>query len=302
MEWLNYHHLLYFWVIAREGSMKKACEELHISQPALSAQLRVLEESLDEKLFTRAGRNLVLTDVGRVAFRYADDIFSLGQELTNTIKGRPSHRPLRLVVGLAEVVPKIVAYKLLRSVFQLAEPVQIVCWEGRLERLMGELAMHALDIVLADTPAPPTVKVQAHSHYLGDSGVTLFAVPTMAKKYCRDFPHSLNDAPFLLPTSNAPLRRGLDAWFTKNGIRPKIIGEFEDGATMKAFGQVGMGIFPGTTVVARDIAKQFGVRRVGEVDALRERFYAISVDRRLSHPGVVAISESARKKILSEKN
>ena len=302
MEWLNYHHLLYFWVIAREGSMKKACEELHISQPALSAQLRVLEESLDEKLFTRAGRNLVLTDVGRVAFRYADDIFSLGQELTNTIKGRPSHRPLRLVVGLAEVVPKIVAYKLLRSVFQLPEPVQIVCWEGRLERLMGELAMHALDIVLADMPAPPTVKVQAHSHYLGDSGVTLFAVPTMAKKYSRGFPHSLNDAPFLLPTSNAPLRRGLESWFTKNGIRPKIIGEFEDGATMKAFGQVGMGIFPGTTVVARDIAKQFGVRRVGEVDALRERFYAISVDRRLSHPGVVAISESARKTILSEKN
>ena len=145
---------------------------------------------------------------------------------------------------------------------------------------MGELAMHALDIVLADMPAPPTVKVQAHSHYLGDSGVTLFAVPTMAKKYSRGFPHSLNDAPFLLPTSNAPLRRGLDSWFTKNGIRPRIIGEFEDGATMKAFGQVGMGIFPGTTVVARDIAKQFGVRRVGEVDALRERFYAISVDRR----------------------
>jgi LysR family transcriptional regulator, transcriptional activator of nhaA len=297
MEWLNYHHLLYFWVIAREGSMKRACEELNLSQPALSAQLRALEEALGEKLFNRAGRSLVLTEVGQVAYRYAQEIFSLGQEFTNSIKGRPVYRPIKLVVGIAEVVPKTVVYKLLESAFDLSGPLEIVCWEGRLERLLAELALHSLDIVLADTPIPLTIKIQGHSHLLGESGVTLFATPTLADKYRRKFPQSLDQAPFLLPTSNSMLRRGMDEWFVRHGITPTIVGEFEDSATMKAFGQAGKGIFPGSTVVAKEITRQHVVKKLGEVQGVREQFFAISVERRLKHPGVLAIVDTARRAI-----
>lgn len=297
MEWLNYHHLLYFWVIAREGSIKRACEELNLSQPALSAQLRALEETLGEKLFDRVGRTLVLTEMGHVAYRYAREIFSLGQEFTNLLKGRPTHRPLKLVVGIAEVVPKMVAYKLLESVYALREPVQIVCWEGRLDRLLGELALHALDLVLADTPIPSTVKIQGHSHLLGESGVALFATKKIAVKYRKGFPSSLMDAPFLLPTSNSILRRGMDEWFARIGVVPRVIGEFEDGATMKAFGEAGKGIFPGSAVMAREIARQYVVQKVGNVPDIREQFYVISAERRLKHPGVLAIVDSAEKTI-----
>jgi len=300
MEWLNYHHLLYFWVIAREGSITRACEELNLSQPALSAQLRALEDTLGEKLFHRVGRTLVLTDVGQIAYRYSQEIFSLGQELTNTIKGRPTHRPVKLVVGIAEVVPKMVAFKLLESAFGLADELEIVCWEGRLERLLTELALHSLDIVLADTPIPSTVRIQGHSHLLGESGVSLFASQPLADKYRRKFPKSLDGAPFLLPTGNSMLRRGMDEWFSRNGIIPKLVGEFEDGATMKAFGQAGKGIFPGSTVVAKEISRQYLVKKVGEVQDVREQFYAISVERRLKHPGVLAIVDSAKKAIFRE--
>ena len=297
MNWLNYHHLLYFWTIAREGSIKQACEVLSLSQPALSAQLRVLEDSIGEKLFSRVGRRLVLTDVGKVAYRYADDIFSLGRELTNALKGQETHRPVRLVVGIAEVVPKMVAYKLLKVVFKHFKHINIVCWEGRLERLLGELALHTLDIVLTDTPVPPTISVEAHSHLLGESGVTLFGTEKLLRRYRRNFPLSLNGAPFLLPTTNSVLRRGIDEWFRKHNIKPLILGEFEDGATMKAFGQEGHGLFPGSSVVAREIARQYQVRTVAHIKGLTERFYAITVDRRLKHPAVVAISESAQKTV-----
>jgi LysR family transcriptional activator of nhaA len=297
MEWLNYHHLLYFWIIAREGSMKRACEELNLSQPALSAQLRALEEALGEKLFNRMGRSLVLTEMGQVAYRYAQEIFSLGQEFTNFIKGRPGYRPIKLVVGIAEVVPKTVVYKLLESAFDLSGPLEIVCWEGRLERLLAELALHSLDIVLADTPIPLTIKIQGHSHLLGESGVTLFATPPLADKYRKKFPQSLDRAPFLLPTANSMLRRGMDDWFVRHGVTPTIVGEFEDSATMKAFGQAGKGIFPGSTVVAKEIHRQHVVKKIGEVQGVREQFFAISVERRLKHPGVLAIVDSARNAI-----
>ena len=297
MEWLNYHHLLYFWVIAREGSIKRACEELNLSQPALSAQLRTLEDTLGETLFNRVGRTLVLTDMGQMVYRYAQEIFSLGQELTNSIKGRPSHRPVKLLVGIAEVVPKMVVYKLLKSAFDLPDPVQIVCWEGRLERLLGELALHSLDIVLADTAIPSTVRILGHSHLLGESGVSLFASKRIADKYRKNFPKSLDGAPFLLPTSNSMLRRGMDEWFSGKGIIPRVAGEFEDGATMKAFGQAGKGIFPGSTVVAKEISRQYIVQKIGDVPDIREQFYALSVERRLKHPAVLAIVDSAQKTI-----
>ena len=297
MDWLNYHHLLYFWVIAREGSIKQACEVLTLSQPALSSQLRALEDAIGEKLFFRTGRKLVLTDVGKVVYRYADEIFSLGRELTSTLKGYGTQRPVRLIVGIAEVVPKMVAYKLLKVAYKQFEHMKIVCWEGRLERLLGELALHTLDIVITDTPVPTTVSIEAHSHLIGESGVTLFGPESLASRYRRDFPRSLDGAPFLLPTSNSVLRRGLDDWFRKHGIEPFIVGEFEDGATMKAFGQEGHGLFPGSSVVESEIARQYQVRKVGPITGLKERFYGITVERRLKHPAVLAISESAKEEV-----
>ena len=297
MDWLNYHHLLYFWVIAREGSIKQACEVLTLSQPALSSQLRALEDAIGEKLFFRTGRKLVLTDVGKVVYRYADEIFSLGRELTSTLKGYGTQRPVRLIVGIAEVVPKMVAYKLLKVAYKQFEHMKIVCWEGRLERLLGELALHTLDIVITDTPVPTTVSIEAHSHLIGESGVTLFGPESLASRYRRDFPRSLDGAPFLLPTSNSVLRRGLDDWFRKHGIEPFIVGEFEDGATMKAFGQEGHGLFPGSSVVESEIARQYQVHKVGPISGLKERFYGITVERRLKHPAVLAISESAKEEV-----
>ncbi len=297
MDWLNYHHLLYFWVIAREGSIKQAREVLSLSQPALSAQLRALEDAIGEKLFSRVGRKLVLTDVGKVVYRYADEIFSLGRELTNTLKGYGPQRPIRLVVGIAEVVPKMVAYKLLKVAYKQFEHMKIVCWEGRLERLLGELALHTLDIVITDTPIPPSVSIEAHSHLLGESGVTLFGHAHLASHYRRKFPQSLNGAPFLLPTPNSTLRRGLDEWFRKHGVEPFVVGEFEDGATMQAFAQEGHGLFPGSSVVESEIIRQNQVHKVGRMTGLRERFYGITVERRLNHPAVLAISESAKEEV-----
>lgn len=297
MDWLNYHHLLYFWVIAREGSIKNAREVLRLSQPALSAQLRALEDAIGEKLFSRVGRRLVLTDVGKVVYRYADEIFTLGRELTSTLKGYGTQRPIRLVVGIAEAVPKMVAYKLLKVACRQFEHIKIVCWEGGLERLLGELALHALDIVLTNTPVPPSVSIEAHSQLLGQSGVTLFGPEHLAPHYQRNFPRSLDGAPFLLPTPNSMLRRGLDDWFRKHGIEPFVVGEFEDGATMQAFAREGHGLFPGSSVVESEIARQNQVRKVGLITGLSERFYGITVERRLNHPAVLAITESAKEKI-----
>ncbi len=297
MDWLNYHHLYYFWTIAREGSMTRACASLNLSQPALSLQLRTLEDAIGEKLFERVGRNLVLTDVGKVTYRYAEEIFTLGKELTNTLAGNQTEHRVRLVVGIAEVVPKMVAYKLLKIAFQQFKHIQVVCWEGRLERLLGELALHTLDIVISDSPVPSTVSVEAHSHLIGETPVTLFGTEEFSRKYRRKFPQSLNGAPFLLPTNNSILRRGMEEWFRKHDITPLIIGEFEDGATMKAFGQEGHGIFPGSSVVAKEISRQYQVRTVGPINELHERFYAITVDRRIKHPAVLAILNTAKETV-----
>ena len=300
MDWLNYHHLKYFWTIAREGSIKRACEVLNLSQPALSAQLRSLEDSLGEKLFSRVGRSLILTEMGKVVFRYAEEIFNLGQELTNTVKGRGTSRQIRLVVGIAEVVPKVVVYKLLQAAYKGSKDLQLLCWEGRFDRLLSELALHSLDIIVTDSPLPPNVSVQGYTHLLGESGVSLFGKEKLLKPYRRGFPQSLNEAPFLLPTKNSVLRRLMDDWFRRNSVHPHIIGEFEDGATMKAFGQAGEGLFPGSTIVAPEIAKQYEVKKLKDLEGLQERFYGITVERRMIHPGVLAIVNAARTRIFGQ--
>lgn len=298
MEWLNYHHLLYFWSVAKHGSVTKACEELRLAQPTISAQIRTLEEALGEKLFARSGRHLVLTEMGRLVLRYAEDIFSLGQDLMNTVKGRGSGRPLRLVVGIADVVPKLLASRILESALILPQAVQIVCWEDKLDRLLAELAIQQLDLVIGDSPIPPTVNVHAYSHLLGESGVTWFASARLAAKHRRKFPQLLEGAPLLLPTSNTALRRSLDAWFLSNGIQPKIEGEFEDSAMLKAFGQAGHGIFPGSAVMEQEICRQYRVQVVGQADSVTQSFYGITVERRVAHPAVGAIFEQVRKKLL----
>ena len=297
MEWLNYHHLLYFWVVACHGSVTRAAAELRLAQSTVSTQLRTLEEVLGEKLFARTGRRLVLTDVGRLVFRYADEIFGLGRELLETVKGRPTGQPMRLTVGIADAVPKLIAYRLLGPALTGAEPVRIICREDKPDRLLAQLAVHGLDLVLSDAPIGPTTKVRAFNHLLGECGVTFFAAPALARTYRRGFPRSLGGAPMLLPTDNTALRRSLDDWFESEDIRPRVASEFEDSALLMAFGQAGMGLFPAPSAIERQVRSQYGVVVVGRLDTVRERFYAISGERRLKHPAVVAISEAARQRV-----
>jgi len=297
MQWLNYHHLLYFWVVACHGSVTRAAAELRLAQPTVSTQLRTLEEVLGEKLFARTGRRLVLTDVGRLVFRYADEIFGLGRELLETVKGRPTGQPMRLTVGIADAVPKLIAYRLLRPALTGAEPVRIICREDKPDRLLAQLAVHGLDLVLSDAPIGPTTKVRAFNHLLGECGVTFFGTPALARTCRRGFPRSLGGAPMLLPTDNTALRRSLDDWFESEDIRPRVASEFEDSALLMAFGQAGMGLFPAPSAIERQVRTQYGVVVVGRLDTVCERFYAISGERRLKHPAVVAISEAARQRV-----
>ena len=297
MEWLNYHHLLYFWTVVQEGGISKAAGKLRLSPPTISAQIRQLEESLGERLFQKQGRTLVPTDVGRLVFRYADEIFGIGRELMETLRGRPAGRPLQLTVGLANVVPKLIVYRLLRPASQGPEAVHLVCREDITERLLAELATHALDVVITDAPAPANVRVKAFSHLLGESDTAFFAPPAMAARVRRRFPSSLRDVPVVLPTTNTALRRDLDEWFEKEDVRPRVVGEFEDTALMKVFGQGAPAVFPAPAAIEQDVCRFYGVRVVGRTSAVRERYYALVVERRLKHPGVLAITSAAREEV-----
>ena len=300
MEWLNYHHLLYFWVVAKEGSLARASQELRLAHPTISGQIHRLEEALGEQLFTRQGRNLVLTEVGRVAFRYADEIFSLGREFLDTVKGRASGQPLRLVVGVSDVLPKAMVHRMLEPAFRLAERVRVICREDRsTEAFLGELAVHAVDVVLADAPAGPGTAVRAFNHLLGESGTTFFAAPQLARSCRQRFPRSLDGVPFLLPGGNSMLRRLLEQWFTAQDIRPQVVGELDDPALAQVFGEAGRGVFAVPSVVEEDVRQRYKVQLVGRAEALQQRFYAISVERKISHPAVIAICEEARRHLFA---
>ena len=294
MEWLNYHHLLYFWTVGRIGSVSRASAELRLTQATVSAQLKSLEQALGEKLFHRNGRHLILTDTGKVVFRYAEEIFSLGQELMGTLKGRPQGRLARVNVGVTDIMPKLVAYRLIEPALKLKDPYRIICREGTNSELLAALAVHDIDVMLSDGPIDPAVNVKAFNHLLGECGVSLFGVPQLAAKYRAGFPRSLDGAPFLLPTSNATARRLLDEWFELKNIQPTIVAEFEDSALMKVFGQRGLGFFAASSVIAAEVQRQYGVRIIGQLEGVTERYYAISLDRKLKHPAVVAISDAAR--------
>jgi LysR family transcriptional regulator, transcriptional activator of nhaA len=294
VEWLNYHHLFYFWNVARFGSVSRAGEELRLTQATISAQLRSLELSFGEKLFRKAGRHLILTDMGKVVFRYAEEIFSLGRELTGALKGRAHGRAARLTVGVADVLPKLVAYKLIEPALGLKESYRIICREGSNTDLLPALAVHDLDVVLTDAPIDPAMNVKAFNHLLGECGLTLFAVPKLFNAYRAGFPQSLDGAPFLLPTQNTTVRRSLDQWFDSEKIKPMIVAEFEDSALLKVFGSRGLGLFVAPSVITGEVQREYDVKSLGRVGNVRERFYAISLDRKLKHPAVVAISEAAR--------
>jgi len=301
MEWLNYHHLLYFWVVAREGGLVPAGKVLRLSHPTLSAQIHALEAELGEQLFSKQGRRLALTEMGRVVYRYADEIFTLGREMLDTVKGRSSAYGLRLNVGIANVVPKLIVRRLLQPALALGETVRLVCHEDKYEKLLANLALHALDIVISDAPVPPGGSVRAFHHLLGETGVSFFGSKALTARYKRGFPQSLDGAPMLLPLENLTLRRLLNQWFGRAGIQPRVVAEFEDSALLQVFGGDGVGIFAAPTVVEAGVIEQYGVQRIGRIDQVRERFYAISVERRIKNPAVVAICDTARHELFARK-
>ncbi|MGE0447061.1 MAG: transcriptional activator NhaR [Vicinamibacterales bacterium] len=293
MDWMNYHHLHYFWMVAREGSVTLASEKLRLSQPTVSAQIKRFEEVLGAKLLTRQGRRLVLTDTGRVAFRYADEIFRTGQELLDAIRLGQTGRRVPLTVGVANAMPKLVAVRLLRPVMAGPDGMGLVCREDNAEQLLAQLATHALDVVLSDVPAPPHARVKVFNHVLGESQVAFYARPRTAEKLRRRFPASAMGVPMALPTRNTALRRDLDTWLQKAGLVPAVAAEFEDPALMKAFASEADLLFPAPLAAEREICRLYGVRVVGRVP-VEERYYAISAERRVTHPGVLAITSAAR--------
>ena len=297
MEWLNYHHLLYFWTVANKGSIARACEELRLAQPTISGQLRALEENLGEKLFAREGRKLVLTEVGLLVYRYADEIFSLGSELKDVLKGRPRDRPIRLVVGLSDLIPKLIAYRILEPALAVKGGVQIECYEDTPEKLLLSLAAHQLDLVVTDAPAYSAVRVRVFNHPLGSSGVGLFASPRLANFYRRRFPKSLTGAPFLLPMKNSALRQMMDEWFETHSILPRVLGEFQDTALLTVFGQAGTGIFAAPTAIESEVRRRYRVAKLGDLGRRVVGYYAISADRKIKHPAAAVIAEVAKNKL-----
>jgi LysR family transcriptional activator of nhaA len=291
---LNYQHLLYFWSVVRTGSLTRACDELALSAPTISAQLRTLEARLGEKLLAKSGRTLVPTEVGRLVYGYADEIFRLGQELLEALEHRPSARPLRLVVGIDDVLPKEIAYRLLKPALALKRPVRVLCREGTLERLVADLAVHEIDVVLSDAPVTPSLNVRAYSHSLGTWDALWMATPTLAKTLRRGFPKSLDGVPVLLPTDDTAIRRSLDQWLEKQNVRPVMIGEFEDYAMLREFAREGHGFAPVPSMLEEQFRKEYGFARIGIAAGVKGAFYAISVERKVKNPAVALMTGSAR--------
>ena len=296
---LNFKHLRYFWRVAKAGSITRASEQLHLTPQSISGQLTTLENALGVQLFQRAGRNIELTETGRRTLSYADEIFTLGDELVDMLSDPPAQRALVFKVGVADVVPKSVAYRLIEPTLRIAESVRLVCREGPLESLLAELAVHRLDMVLADRAVPGNVSVRGYSHFLGESSLSVFAAPDLAATLTGEFPSNINNAPFLLPGADVATRPRLMQWFDEQRIQPRIVGEFDDSALLKAFGQAGVGAFAAPTAIAEYVRTQYGVLILGAIATVREQIYAITTQRRLTHPAVVAISQAARQELFA---
>jgi LysR family transcriptional activator of nhaA len=293
VDWLNYHHLLNFWLVAREGSVQRASEILHVTPASVSVQVKQLERTLGVKLFQKQGRGLVPTNIGEEVATYASEIFATGRELMEMIKGRPDGRPRELRVGIRDVMPKLVAFRLLQPALELDEPVRLVCHEAEMAPLVADLSIHKLDVILTDTALDPLYKVQAYSHRLGESDVVIMGTRELVRKYRRGFPGSLDGAPFLLPTDTSVLRRAMDQWFSDLNLTPIIKGEFADSAMLKIAGREGLGMFAIPASIQDDVTAIYSLHKVGAVAGVKERFYAVTVERKLKHPAVVAIRENA---------
>ena len=297
---MNYKHLHYFMQVAKSGSVMRASEQLHLTPQTISGQIQLLEETFGTPLFAKSGRGLVLTETGRFVLGYAEEIFSLGSELEKAVRDNPgAGRMLEFRVGVVDALSKSIAYRLVEPATLLPEPVRVVCRQRKLEGLLAELALHRLDLVISDAPIPSSVSVRAFSHRLGTSGISFFGTPAMRKKYSGPFPHCLEGAPVLLPGEDSAVGRRLRAWFQARSLRPAIVGEFDDSALAKEFGRRGAGIFTGPTVLAHEIEKQYGVKALWDTDEVVDEFFAISVERRITHPCVLAITQSARTELFA---
>lgn len=299
MDSLNYHHLRLFQAVAREGNLTRASQKLGLTPQTVSAQVRELESTIGETLFLREGRGLTITEAGRLALRYADDIFTLGLELRETLRGQPTGQPLKVTIGATSVLPKLIVHRIIEPALELEQPVQIVCREGGVSELLVDLAVHRLDVVLSDAPIPPKANVRAYNHLLGSCGITFVASAELACRLRKDFPKSLHGAPVLLQSDDSVVRRDLDWWFGTQGVRPSVLGEFEDSALLKSFGQAGEGFFAIPSVIVDEVARQYEVEAFGHTEDVSESYYAISVERRVRHPAVVAICEAARTELFS---
>ncbi len=294
---LNLKHLRYFWSVASHGSIARAADALYLTPQTISGQLRELEQQIGAKLFQRDGRQLVLTETGRLVFSYADEMFRLGLELQDVISGRTPGSSITVKVGVAMVVPKLVAYRVLEPILQMPDPVNLVCHEAPLVDLLADLSVHKLDAVLADSPVNPALNIRAYNHPLGESGVSFFGLPGQAASLGPEFPHSLSGLPMLMPSSGSNLRRSLETWFDRHSIEPQVVAEIDDRALMKAFGERGVGIFTTPTAVEQDVLNKYEVEVIGRTEEIKERFYVISPERRIKHPAVTAVTEAARKEL-----
>jgi LysR family transcriptional regulator, transcriptional activator of nhaA len=298
---VNYKHLHYFWMVANEGSIVRASDRLHLTPQTISGQLSQLEKILGVELFSRVGRNLELTETGRVILSYANEIFSLGNELEEVIHQLPNSCPQLFRVGVVDIVPKFIAHRILEPVLQMPEPVRMICREASLDALLSELSPHHLDLVLSDRPIPHTVSIRGFSHKLGDCAVSFFAIDKIKKELQGDFPHCLNGAPLLLPSSGNQLRSDIDRWLDKYRIRPRKIAEFDDSALMKAFGQKGAGVFIAPAAIETEVERQYQVTVIGQIDEVKEHFYAITADRKVTHPVISTVLATARKSLFTAK-
>ena len=297
MEWLNYHHLFYFWTVGKAGTVSAAARQLHLTRPTVTSQIRELEKSIGQKLLEQQGRGLVLTEFGQQVFDYAEDIFSIGHQLREFVRtGQPGRRQ-KLRVGMPDVVPKLISYELLKPALVGPEPPRIECYEGNLTDLLADLAVHRLDLVLSDSPAPATLDINVYSHKLGECGLSILATESLAQKYRKGFPHSLTDAPILLPTELTAVRRSLDRWMEDHKVFPEIVAEIEDSALLKVFGQAGQGVFPVPTAIEELVKKQYGVRLVGRIPEVLDTFYVISVEKRVQHEAAIRIMNQARNQL-----
>jgi len=296
---LNYKQLNYFWQVARVGSIARASEQLDLTPQTLSGQIGLLEAALEATLFKRVGRGLELTETGRLALSYADEIFEIGAEMEQALSGGIVKQVATFRVGIADVMPKSIVYSLLAPAMMLNEPIKIICREDKLDKLLGDLAIHRLDLVLSDRPMPAQLDIKGDNHKLGECGISFFATPTLAAKYREDFPASLNHSPLLVPSLDTAMRGRLMRWFDAERIRPQIVGEFDDSALMKAFGQAGIGIFMAPSVIASEITQQYRVIELGKTEDVQDYYYAISVERRFDHPAVAAIRDTAKQTLFT---